>query len=117
MASRRARERANASNSQNQLDASIDAAFNSDVEKGDDMRIESGVMIMKDGKAWGEVYSDGRSTSYGWVDQENATIHDPRFCKRPEDIEYEGGPNVKELRTGKLVHVERRTQVILKEMT
>lgn len=46
------------------------------------MKIETGVMVMKDGKAWGIIYEDGRSTSYGWMAPENAPIHDPEFCLR-----------------------------------
>lgn len=78
------------------------------------MKIETGVMVMKDGKAWGVSYEDGYSTSYGWIAPEDAPIHDPEFCKSPEDVTYRGDYNVAELRTGKLVHVERRTEVILK---
>jgi len=75
------------------------------------MKIEKGVMVMKDGKAWGVVYQDGRETNYGWVQLEDAPIHDPRFCKRPEDVTYEGSHYTAELRTGKVVNVERRTTV------
>lgn len=77
------------------------------------MKIETGVMVMKDGKAWGVTYEDGHSTAYGWMDAESAPIHDSQFCKRPEDVTYRGSPYVAELRTGKLVHVERRTEVIV----
>ena len=30
-------------------------------------KTEYGVMVMKDGKAWGIIHEDGHSTSYGWV--------------------------------------------------
>jgi len=79
-----------------------------------DMKIETGVMVMKDGKAWGVAWEDGRSTSYGWIAPEDAPIHDPRYCKKPEDVTYRESHYVAELRTGKLVQVERRTEVILK---
>ena len=78
------------------------------------MKIETGVMVMKDGKAWGITYEDGHSTSYGWMAPEDAPIHDPRYCKKPEDVTYRESHYIAELRTGKLVHVERRTEVILK---
>ena len=78
------------------------------------MKIETGVMVIKNGKAWGPVLRDGHSTAYGWIAAEDAPIHDPRFCKRPEDVTYRDSPWVSELRTGVLVHVERRTEVIIK---
>ena len=83
--------------------------------RGGKVKIEKGVMVMKDGKAWGEVYADGRSTEYGWMAPENAPIHDPRFCKQPTDVTYEGSHYEAELRTGKLVVVERRTEVIINQ--
>ena len=77
------------------------------------MKIEKGVMIMKDGKAWGITYEDGRSTCYGWMAPEDAPIHNPEFCKKPEDVTYKGSYLIPELRTGRLVFVERRTEVIV----
>lgn len=78
-------------------------------------RIESGVMIMKDGKAWGVAYSDGQTTAYGWVNPEQAPIHDPKHLVKPTDATWQGSGYADELRKGKIVHVERRTQVIVKE--
>ena len=77
------------------------------------MKIEKGVMVMKDGKAWGITYEDGRSTAYGWIAPEDAPIHNPEFCKNPEDVTYKNSYLIPELRTGKLVFVERRTEVIV----
>ena len=76
--------------------------------------IETGVMVMKDGKAWGVTYSDGHSTAYGWVDPASAAagIHDPEFCKRPTDVTYSGSPYCQELATATLVEVERKTIVV-----
>jgi len=74
-------------------------------------KIEKGVMIMKDGKAWGETYADGHSTSYGWMDAESAPIHDPKFCKKVTDVTYAGSYLIPELKKGKLVEVERVTTV------
>lgn len=79
------------------------------------MKIETGVMVMKNGKAWGVAYADGNSTSYGWIDPVDAPIHDPRFCTKPTDVTWEGSQHTEELKTAKLVHVERRTEVIIKE--
>ena len=81
------------------------------------MKVETGVMVMKDGKAWGTVYADGHSTSYGWIAPEDAQLHNPKFCKKPEDVTYRDSPYIAKLRTGKLVHVERRTEVILTGIT
>jgi len=75
------------------------------------MKEETGVMVMKGGKAWGVTYEDGRSTSYGWIDPERASIHDPKYCKRPTDVTYKGSYLVDELRSGKIVRVKRTTVV------
>lgn len=71
-------------------------------------------MIMKNGKAWGITYKDGRGTCYGWVSPEGAPIHNPKYCKKPTDVTWKGSPSTKELQTGKLVFVERKTEVIIK---
>ncbi|MNW17394.1 hypothetical protein D3C71_2165720 [compost metagenome] len=68
-------------------------------------------MVMKNGKAWGCVYADGRSTEYGWTDPESAPIHDPKYCKKPTDVTYAGSWLIKELSTAKLVNVVRKTIV------
>jgi len=78
------------------------------------MKIESGVMIMKNGKAWGVDYDDGRARSYGWIEPEDAPIHDPKYTKTTTGVTYSGSPYIKELLTAKLVNVERRTEVIFK---
>jgi len=75
------------------------------------MKIETGVMVMKNGKAWGIEYEDGQSTSYGWIEPEDAPIHDPKHCKRPTDVTYEDSYLTDELKKGKLVAVERITTV------
>lgn len=77
------------------------------------MKIERGVMVMKNGKAWGKICEDGNLTAYGWVDAEEAPIHDPNFCKNPTDVDYEGSYNIPELRTAELVLVEKRTEVVV----
>lgn len=75
------------------------------------MKIETGVMVMKDGKGWGETYADGHSTSYGWMEPEDAPIRDPRYCTKPTDATWAGSHYVDELKTGTIVKVERRTEV------
>ena len=75
------------------------------------MKTETGVMVMKDGKGWGIVYEDGRSTSYGWMDPEDAPIHDPDSCTKTTDVTWKDSHHTEELLTGKLVSVERTTKV------
>lgn len=77
------------------------------------MKIETGVMVMKNGKAWGIIYEDGRSTEYGWMEPESAPIYDPKWMKKPTDVTYRESHYIKELSTAKLVYVERRTEVTL----
>lgn len=78
------------------------------------MKIEEGVMVMKNGKAWGE-WSDnsgpGSSSGGCWMEPENASIRDPRYCKRPTDVVWEGSPDRRELETAKLCKVRRTTTV------
>ena len=78
------------------------------------MKTEKGVMIMKDGKAWGETYTDGRSTSYGWMDVESAPIHNPKYCRKHIDATWKGSYYTKELETAKIVHVVRTTDVTVR---
>lgn len=75
------------------------------------MKVETGVMVMKDGKAWGIAYQDGRSTDYGWIAPEDAKIHNPQFCKQPTDVTWPGSPYVSELASATLVAVTRTTNV------
>lgn len=77
------------------------------------MKIERGVMVMKDGKAWGINQDAYHSISYGWVAPEDALIHSPRFCKEPSDATPGHSYGTNEIETGKLVFVERRTEVII----
>lgn len=62
---------------------------------------------MKDGKAWGVVYEDGRFTEYGWMDPEDAPIHNPEYCTNPLNVTYSGSHYSKELSTGKIFKVKR----------
>lgn len=74
-------------------------------------KVEKGVMIVKDGKGWGTVHQDGYSKSYGWVAIEKASVHNPKYCKKPTDVTYKGSRYFKELKTAQLVEVERVTEV------
>lgn len=75
-------------------------------------KVERGVMVMKDGKAWSMV-DGGDHTRQGWglKDLFDSPIYNPEFCKRPTDVTYKDSPYVKELKTGELVKVERITTV------
>jgi hypothetical protein len=74
-----------------------------------------GVMVMKDGKGWGTVYSDGQCTCMGWVDPIKAGVHDPRYCKKPTSATYAGSPDEKNLKQGRLVKVRVVTSVFIEE--
>jgi len=80
-------------------------------------KIEKGLMVMKNGKAWGIQYQDGRCTSYGWIDPVYAPIHEPEFLHKPEDVTYTDSPDISELRKGELVPVERKTTVKILKRT
>jgi len=53
------------------------------------MLTAAGAMIVRDGKGWGVVNRDGRSTSYGWVSFDDASLYDFVEGKTPEY--YAGG--------------------------
>ena len=75
------------------------------------MKVEHGVQVMKNGKAWGVVYSDGRETNFGWLDPEDAPIHSSEHCQHPTDVTWLGSPYVEELSTAEIVPVKRTTSV------
>jgi hypothetical protein len=74
-------------------------------------KIETGVIVMKNDKAWGIIYEDGRCTEYGWTDPINAIIHDPKFCKEPKDVTYKNSPYFKDLLGAQLIKVRRITEI------
>lgn len=75
------------------------------------MKIETGVMVIKDKKAWGKIYQDGRVVTEGWTALEDGTIKDAQFYHKPEDFIYSGDPRVEEIKKGKVVVVRRKTNV------
>ena len=79
------------------------------------MQTERGVMVMKDGKAWGTVYADEHLTAYGWIDPVHAPIHNPDFCKKPTDVTYTNSSYIKELSNARLVPVRRETCLIIEK--
>ena len=70
---------------------------------------ESGVMVMKNGKAWGVTYEDGQSTSYGWVNPEDVALDNPKYVTVPSDLTHDHSIHIEELETGEVVPVERVT--------
>ena len=77
------------------------------------MKTETGVMLVKDGRAWGTAYEDGHSRDFGWVSLESANIYNPKFCKAPTDVVYSGSPDTAEVLTGKITRARRVTTVEL----
>lgn len=78
-----------------------------------DVKTVSGVIIMKNGKAWGTIYKDSQCEAYGWIDPIKAKVLDPLCCKRPTDATYKGGPYIRELESAKLVHVIQTVETTL----
>jgi hypothetical protein len=68
-----------------------------------------GVVIELDGKFWGLIHDDGRSTSYGWGPLQKAQICDPKYCKQPTDATYPGSHYEKELRRSRLLPARKTT--------
>ena len=73
-------------------------------------RIEFGMMIMKNCKAWGTVDTDGSAIITGWVDPCIAYFYDLEYVKKITDI-IPKGDNTKEILTGKMVRVKRTTKI------
>jgi len=78
-------------------------------------KIEYGIMIMKNSKAWGVDSGDGQGKNEGWVNPCDAKIYDPRFVKKPTDVTYKGSFVTKELEVSELVQVQRQIKVIITE--
>jgi len=77
------------------------------------MKIEKGIMIIKDEKAWGECSNpSGSSTCYGWVTLENGKIYNPKYLKTATDATYENSLDADILSEGTIQSVERKTEVI-----
>lgn len=77
-------------------------------------RAEStGLLVMKDGKAWGTTYAGGHCHEEGWVDPCYAPLHEEQYVKSPMDVV--GGTNRliygKDLEGAELVKVKRVTYV------
>jgi hypothetical protein len=77
------------------------------------MKTEIGVMIMKNGKAWGVAYEDAMETNWRFIDVEDAEIFDPRYVKKPTDVIFKDSPYVAELSGASIVGVIRTKRVEL----
>ena len=82
------------------------------------VKLEKGVMIVKNGKAWGIKAwgierETGHSISYGFINLEDARIYNPEFCRRTTAVTYKGSPYIEELKTAKLVKVVKRTEITM----
>lgn len=73
-------------------------------------RIEFGMMIMKDEKAWGTIDVDGSATITGWVNPCVAYFYDSEYVEKITDI-VPKGDNTEEILTGKMVRVKRTTKI------
>lgn len=72
--------------------------------------IKTGVMLVLNGKAWGVNYSDGRETSYGWMEPSIKTLYDPRFYATADRIAG-GSHYLNEARKGVVVKATITTTV------
>jgi hypothetical protein len=77
------------------------------------MKIEKGVMVMKNGRAWGVEYEDDDRIVYGWIDPENATIYNTVYCKDPIDVLSQDSRYAREMVGAVLVPVVRTTMLTL----
>lgn len=73
--------------------------------------VERGVMIVKEGKAWGSVPTDWDHPTPTWVDPIHGHLHKPEFIRKPSDILSPHSLSKEEINSGKLVPVERVTHV------
>ena len=76
-------------------------------------KTESGVVIMKGDLAWGVVWDDGqgRSPTYGWIDEVRRICVYPVGLTRPESVTWSGSSDVEELRKGTIVEVNKTTTI------
>jgi len=79
-----------------------------------------GVIATYDGKYWTEISdSDGPGswTSEFWGDDiEKAKISDPKYCKKPTDLTYEGSRYVEKLSKATLIPVRIQRRIIYEKI-
>jgi hypothetical protein len=74
-------------------------------------KVENGVMVIKDGLAWGIIYQDGELTRRGWMPPTDARMSDPEFCTKPSDVSYSGSLDLPEINKGGVTKVRRTTTI------
>lgn len=65
----------------------------------------TGVVAELNGKFWGIQYEDGRERNEDFGPIEKATISNPRYCGRPEDMVYAGHPRRNVLTRARLLPI------------
>ena len=70
----------------------------------------SGVVAELNGKYWGLQYEDGHSSQSGFGPIDKATIANPEFCTKPENMTYEKDPQGRELAKAVLKKVTKTTE-------
>lgn len=78
-------------------------------------QVQTGLILMKDGKAWLGADTRYEDAADGWGDPTKAELHDPEFCNRPYDISSPPGHLVEEMNKGKFVSVTRTVIVEIKD--
>jgi hypothetical protein len=73
--------------------------------------IKTGVILMKDGKAWLGADTRYESAEDGWGDATLAEPSDPKFCKKPYDLSSPPGHLIDEMNKGKLVSVRKTVSI------
>jgi hypothetical protein len=78
-------------------------------------KTEIGVQIQFENHAWGVRYDDGNNKQYGWVSLNEGKIYDPKYVKKPGDVESERNERLQEeVNKGKLIQVSRQTVITTK---
>ncbi|RLI66348.1 MAG: hypothetical protein DRO67_01190 [Candidatus Asgardarchaeum californiense] len=76
-------------------------------------RTETGVMVIKDGAAWGIVYKDGQVAQYGWLhpSDKNVEIYKRSSCRVPTDVLLHNSPCKEEMSCAVVVPVKRTINI------
>lgn len=74
-------------------------------------KVEEGVIVMKDGKAWIGGDMQFQSPRECWGDPADAELHKPEFVKKPSSILRPGDFLTAEINTGHIVRVRRTVTI------
>jgi len=80
-----------------------------------DTSIEHGLMLIKDGKAWGIIYGDPYGVVEGFTNPIDGYLYNSERVTKISDITNEHDRNLPEMYTGRLRPVKRITKVKLAE--